>query len=192
MLQFTLLKKFPKLEHGIATRHNERQQTYDVVAEQVHGNRFAWVDGPRLQPVPRVDALLTGTPGVRLRIGTSDCVPIIVYDPSTQRGGVIHAGLKGTTQDILWNVLQEFNPTKVYLGIGPAIGPECYDAIDIQRENVWQALEAGVPKSHIEVMRLCTKCHNDTFYSYRAGDTVNFGSYFLLNPTPVRRGKLTK
>lgn len=180
MLQFQLLNKFPEVQHGIATRHNEHEQRYDVVAEQVHGNRFAWVDGPRLQPVPRVDALLTDTPGVRLRIGTSDCVPIILYDPSTQRGGVIHAGVKGTTQDILLRVLGEFDPARVYVGIGPAIGPECYDAIDIQRENVIQAVAGGVRRSHIEVMRVCTKCHNDTFFSFRAGDQQNFGSYFTL------------
>lgn len=181
MLQFTLLQQFPDIQHGIATRHSEADQRYDVVAEQVHGNRFAWVDGPRLRPVPRVDALLTDTLGLRLRVGTADCVPIIIYDPSTRRGGVVHAGFKGTTQEILSVVLAEFNPRCVYLGVGPAIGAECYDGIDLQRENVGQALAAGVPRSHIEVMRLCTHCHQDTFYSHRAGDAGRFGSYFSLH-----------
>lgn len=181
MIQFHLFKSFP-IHHGIATRHNEAEQSYDAIANQVHGIRFAWVDGPRLKPVPQTDALLTDTVGVRLRIGTSDCVPIIIYDPSTHRGGVIHAGLKGTSQGILETVLQEFDPAKVYLAIGPAVGPECYDEIDIQAENVFQALELGVPFTHIEVMRFCTQCHDDTFYSYRQGDRTNFGTYFELKP----------
>lgn len=181
MFQFRLLTQFPELQHGIANRESEQQQSYHARAQQVHGVRYAWVDGPRLQPVPRTDALLTDTPGVRLRIGTADCTPIILYDPSTQRGGVIHAGLKGTTQGILTEVLQEFDPTQVYLGIGPAIGPACYDDIDIQTENVIQALQAGVPLEQIEVMRVCTQCSSDTFFSYRAGDrNNNFGTYFEL------------
>jgi len=180
LLRFKIFKQFPEIEAFISTRHNEAQQTHDAGAQQIHSNRYAWVDGPRSQPVPRVDALLTDTPGVRLRIGTSDCVPIIIYEPQTRRGGVLHAGFKGTTQEIVLQVLQEFTPTKVYIGIGPAIGPECYDDIDIQMENVLQAEQAGVPSSHIEVMRLCTKCHNDQFFSYRAGDRQNFGTYFSL------------
>lgn len=180
MIQFSILQKFPEVQHGVATRQSEREQSYDVVAQQVHGQRFAWVDGPRLQPVPGVDALLTDTPGVRVRIGTSDCVPIIIYEPRTRRGGVVHAGFKGTTQEILATVLQEFSTRHVYLGIGPAVGPECYDGIDIQKENLLQAIQAGVPRNHIETLRFCTKCHNDIFYSYRAGDRVNFGTYFEL------------
>lgn len=181
MFQFQLLRQFPELRHGIANRESDQYQRYQAVAQQVHGIRYAWVDGPRLQPVPRTDALLTDTPGVRLRIGTADCTPIILYDPSTQRGGVIHAGVKGTTQGILTEVLQEFDPTQVYLGIGPAVGPECYDEIDIQTENVLQAVQAGVPLHQIEVMRLCTQCHPEIFFSYRTGDrAVNFGTYFEL------------
>ncbi len=180
MLQFKILNQFAEIQHGIATRHTERDQHYDATAHQVHGVRFAWVDGPRLKPVPYTDALLTDTPNVCVRIGTSDCTPIIIYDPSTRRGGVIHAGLKGTTQGILEKVLEEFDPTQVYLGIGPAVGPECYDQIDIQEENLLQAVQAGVPREQIEVMRLCTQCHADTFYSYRMGDRTNFGTYFKL------------
>jgi len=108
---------------------------------------------------------------------------MIVYDPTTRRGGVIHAGMKGTTQSILRNVLHQFNTRRVWLGIGPAVGRECYDNIDLQTENILQAKAAGIPLSHIEVMRWCTRCHHDAFFSYRAGDKQNFGTYFRLAKT---------
>lgn len=179
-MQFAILNQFPNLKHGITNRESEAWQVYDVGADQVHGVRYAWVDGPRIQPVPRTDALLTDTPNVRLRVGTSDCAPIIIYDPSTHRGGVVHAGMRGTSQEILLQVLQEFNPAAVYVAIGPAVGPECYDGIDIQQENLLQCLSAGVPWNQIEVMRLCTQCHPEIFFSYRMGDRTNFGTYLQL------------
>lgn len=199
LLQFSLLQKFPELFHGISNRHTESlvRPTAHVDAEQIHSNHFAWVTendvvantaadplAPiRTQPphtMPGVDALLTSTPGVRLRVGVSDCTPIIVYEPHTRRGGVIHAGFKGTSQDILYRVLQEFYPARTYVCIGPAIGPCCYDNIDIQSENEAQALEAGVPSGQIEVIKVCTRCNVDTYFSFRGGDTQNFSAYFEI------------
>jgi copper oxidase (laccase) domain-containing protein len=90
--------------------------------------------------------------------------------------------MKGTTQGILTNVLKQLATRQVWVGIGPAVGRECYDDIDLQTENILQAKAAGVPLNHIEVMRWCTRCHHDTFFSYRAGDKQNFGTYFNLNP----------
>lgn len=180
LLQFEILRKFSNLSHGISNRHTEANQVFDVIAQQVHDNKYAWVDTNSKVPIPQVDALLTKVTDIRLRIGTSDCTPIIIYEPVTHSGGVIHAGFQGTVREILKNTLKEFNPKNVYIGIGPAIGPCCYDDIDIQVENYQQAIEAGVPVEHIEVIRVCTKCNSDRYYSYRAGDDINFGTYFEL------------
>lgn len=177
---FSIFEQFPNLLHGISTRHTERFQEYDVLAEQVHDNKYAWVNSPQSDAIPHVDALLTRQPGVRLRIGTADCVPIIIYDPITHSGGVVHAGFQGTVREIVSETLKQFDVSNVYIGIGPAIGPCCYDEIDIQIENYEQALEVGVVADRIEIMRICTKCNSDTYYSYRAGDRVNFGTYFEL------------
>lgn len=180
LLQFEILQQFSNLSHGISNRHTEADQLFDVLAQQVHDNKYAWVEAKSKVPIPKVDALLTKATGIRLRIGTSDCTPVIIYDPVTHSGGAIHAGFQGTVREILTETLKEFNPNDVYIGIGPAIGPCCYDDIDIQLENYQQAIEAGVPSEHIEVIRICTKCNSNTYYSYRAGDDVNFGTYFEL------------
>lgn len=186
LFQFRLLRRFTNVQHGISTRHSEVRQWADVLAAQPHGNRFALITK---RPITQqkvalgVDALLTSIPDVQLRIGTSDCVPLVIYDARQQRGGVIHAGVKGTTQDILRAVLALLNAPNVWLGIGPAIGLECYEQIDLQLENILQAKAMGVPLTQIEVMRWCTKCHSDAFFSYRAGDRQNFGTYFRLAKT---------
>lgn len=180
LLQFEILQQFSNVSHGISNRHTEANQRFDVRGQQPHDNKYAWVDAKVDLPVPHVDALLTKVTNIRLRVGTSDCTPIIIYDPITHSGGVIHAGFQGTIREILKETLKEFNPKDVYIGIGPAIGPCCYDDIDIQVENYQQAIEAGVPTEQIEVIRVCTKCHSDTYYSHRAGDGINFGTYFEL------------
>lgn len=181
LFTFTILQSFPELFHGITTRHSEERQPYDVGVEQVHGTKFVWAQTQtkRAQRT-QADAILIDQPNVTVRIGTSDCVPIVVYDATCRRGGVVHAGFKGTTQEILVSVLKQFHPLHTYVGIGPAIGPECYDRIDIQLENIFQAQAVGIPLHHIEVMRWCTKCHHDVFFSHRAGDNQNFGTYIRL------------
>ena len=95
-------------------------------------------------------------------------------------------------------------PADILAGIGPGIGPCCYevgepvlsevarsfgeaaattllqqreDAVDVEHEqryfDLWAAnqllfLEAGLQPQHIESSQLCTRCHADTFFSYRA------------------------
>lgn len=181
LLQFSILEQFADtLQHGVSNRHTEHEQFSHVRAEQIHGNAYAWVTTTTQNVVPGVDALITRHPNIRLRIGVSDCAPIIVYNPVQQQVSVIHAGFKGTSQEILTLVLKEFEPATTYIGIGPAIQACCYDNIDIQTENVVQAQQAGVPREQIEVIDLCTKHNNADYFSFRAGDTTNFGIYAHL------------
>lgn len=185
LLTFALLNQFPKLYHGISTRHSEGRQSYDSAVQQVHGTDFIWLRQPphqSHQPI-QADAIVLSAADRTARIGISDCVPIVLYDPQCHCGGLVHAGFKGTTQGILASVLTQFHPRHVYIGLGPAIGPECYDHIDIQSENILQAQAAGVPLDCVEVMRWCTKCYNDVFFSHRAGDHRNFGAYLRLAKT---------
>ncbi len=179
LLTFSLFEDF-NIDHGISNRHSEHLQQYDVIAEQVHHNTFAWVDSATLVPVSQTDALLTKEVGLRLRVGVSDCTPIILYDPSTHSGGVVHAGFQGTIREILTVVLQEFNSETVRVAIGPAIGACCYEDIDIKQENYVQAREYGVTDDRIALVDVCTKCDNGTYFSHRGGDSVNFGAYFEL------------
>lgn len=189
LIQFKLFQQFSTIDHGISTRHTEHRQPYHVKAEQVHSNTVTVVTNAAVNILPQTDGLITRQPGIRLRIGVSDCVPILVYNPKRGFGGVLHAGFLGTIKQILPQALIKLGARDSYVGIGPAIGPCCYNDIDIQVENVHQAKRCGVPLGHIEMLRACTQCNNDKFYSHRAGDSTNFGIYFEIFPPPLARSK---
>ena len=54
------------------------------------------VTGPgRTSERPRVDALVTSTPGVALGVLTADCGPVLFADPQARVIGAAHAGWKG-------------------------------------------------------------------------------------------------
>ncbi|MDR3353959.1 MAG: polyphenol oxidase family protein [Synergistaceae bacterium] len=86
---------------------------------------------------------------------------------------------------------------QTYAWIGPAIGPCCFtrvltEALALRAEAEWGAenswrdggfvhldligvisakmKSAGIPGKNIMTLPLCTRCHSDKFYSYRAGD----------------------
>ena len=64
---------------------------------------------------------------------TADCLPILIYDPRLRVNGAIHAGRKGTEQNIIYKVIREMarvygsRPEELLAGFGPAIGGCCYE-----------------------------------------------------------------
>lgn len=86
-------------------------------------------------------------------------------------------------------------PSALVAGLAPSIGGCCYEVgeevladvraalpdgeqfierrggrlhLDLWAANVAQLAEAGVPREQIEVAGVCTQCHADQFFSYRA------------------------
>ena len=47
-------------------------------------------------------------------------------------------------------------------------GPEGNIHLDLQRTNTLQLLQAGLKPEHIENAHVCTCCHSEQFFSYRA------------------------
>jgi len=175
-----------------------------VSALQVHGDHVAVMDRlvdrgwDRLDETFRADALVTDLPGVVLTILTADCVPILLYDPVQRAIGAVHAGWRGTQQEIVRKTIERMGeqygtkPEDLITGIGPAIGGCCYEVggevakhfidypeawtdkgegkylLDTKRINARQLIELGVPEAQIEISPYCTSCDVDRFFSYRA------------------------
>ncbi len=86
------------------------------------------------------------------------------------------------------------NIDNILVGIGPSIGPCCYEIgrdlahqftnkyenynhiiierdnkvyLDLWKVNYLQIRDKGVKDRNIIVTKICTSCHNDKFYSYR-------------------------
>jgi copper oxidase (laccase) domain-containing protein len=130
-------------------------------AEQPHGNEVAVVGGAGR--VAGVDALVTRQRGLPLVIRCADCAPVFLVDRRTPAIALVHSGKKGTQADIVGNTLKAMPAGADLALIGPSIGP-CHYEMDL-----WSALEsqlAGV--AEIYNPRICTTCHLDRYFSYRA------------------------
>jgi len=104
-----------------------------VSARQVHGDRVAVVRaGDGGQVLDATDALISDVPGLYLLLRFADCVPVFFYAPERQAIGLAHAGWQGTLKGIACKTAEVFmatfgcRPDDVQAGIGPSIGPCCF------------------------------------------------------------------
>jgi purine-nucleoside/S-methyl-5'-thioadenosine phosphorylase / adenosine deaminase len=73
-------------------------------------------------------------------MSTADCVPLLFYDPVTEAIGVAHAGWRGTARGIaaitVAALSEQFGsrPADIRVGVGPSIGPCCYEVSEEVRE----------------------------------------------------------
>lgn len=81
----------------------------------------------------KADAILTDQPGVTLFMRFADCVPILLYDPTRQVIGLVHAGWIGTVDRVVSRAVQEMaqvygvDPGNILAGIGPSIAAHHYE-----------------------------------------------------------------
>ncbi len=190
----------------VARGFNQLPETM-VWAEQVHGADVAVVCSEPVasgqsRSVPAVDGLLTQDPNLLLSLAFADCVPIFLASPEHGWIGVVHAGWRGTAGNVAVRAVLELSKQGVpvhdlWAGIGPSIGPCCYEVDDpvIERLasamgssdgpgwipngrpdhyqlDLWEVnrqllLRAGVLREHIETAAVCTACHPEWFFSHR-------------------------
>jgi YfiH family protein len=197
---------------------------YLVTAKQVHGDRVAIITQGIHQcgaydyhsAIEATDSLVTNIPGRCLMVQVADCTPILLYDPLNHVIAAIHAGWRSSVQLIAKKTVcamidtYKCRPENIVAGIGPSIGPCCYEVgpeviagvqqamgtlegllengvrSDQPHLNLWevnrrQLLEVGVREENVEIMRLCTRCHSDLFFSERAcRGTGRFGVGIML------------
>lgn len=180
-----------------------------VAGRQVHGDRVAVVTAGQRgrgakspdDALPDTDALITSERCLPLSSYYADCVPVFLLDPVQRVIGLAHAGWKGTCLRIAEKTVRTMQaafgtrPPDCLAGIGPSIGPCCYEVdepvLERLREsfthwpelirpagpgrwylNLWEAnrrtlLDAGLPAGGITVAGLCTTCHPGLFFSHR-------------------------
>lgn len=117
----------------------EADEVYLV--KQVHGDRVYVLDDPALSSNDiagfEADAIVTRLLGKPVGVLTADCIPVIVYDARLHVIGVVHAGRKGTAENILSKtvgVLRDTygsHPENIFMAMGPGIGGCCYEVDEI-------------------------------------------------------------
>jgi polyphenol oxidase len=81
----------------------------------------------------KADAIITRQRGISLAMSSADCVPVMLYDPLQDAIGLAHAGWRGTARGIAVATVEAMHeqfgsePGDIYAGIGPSIGPCCYE-----------------------------------------------------------------
>jgi polyphenol oxidase len=170
-----------------------------VNSRQVHGSAVLVVD-ERFDPdapLPDADAQVTDRPDWLLSLRFADCVPMLFWHTSRPVVGAAHAGWRGTLAGVgptTVDALHEryaADPGGLRVGIGPSIGPCCYEVgeevaaqfaawpdavlrgrgprpyLDLWAINRQRLESAGVPATAIDVAGVCTRCHADRFFSHR-------------------------
>ena len=100
---------------------------------QIHSDIVNVVDVSKISHKYEGDALITNIKKVPLLVFTADCVPIAIIDTKNKAIGAVHAGWRGTYEQIAKKTIEEMsknyntNPDDIVCVIGPSIGPCCYE-----------------------------------------------------------------
>ncbi|KAA0914375.1 polyphenol oxidase family protein [Psychrobacter sp. ANT_WB68] len=96
---------------------------------QVHGNHIHDIDKTALSMEPMAaDAMVSRQSGLGLAIMTADCVPIVLYQPTTGQIAAIHAGWQGLACGVIKATSECFEstgPIKAWIGV--CISQENYE-----------------------------------------------------------------
>jgi YfiH family protein len=165
-----------------------------VLARQVHGTRVlehsagGWTGWLR---TGEADGHVAMERETALTVTIADCVPIFIAHPSGTVA-LLHSGWRGTAARIIDAGIAALvaigkPAAELRVHLGPAICGRCYEVtaevrtqltgmpanrpghVDLRALIAEHARAAGV--KDLSVSEFCTKCDNDRFFSYRAGDS---------------------
>jgi hypothetical protein len=185
------------LTHGFGLRDSEYPAGICSL-KQIHSKIVFEAPG---DSVREGDSLISSHPGTIIGIRTADCVPILLADPGTHAIASIHAGWRGTAENIVGETIAamaskwQTRPEDVRAAIGPSIGLCCYEVgpevaarfgrtdgtkkihLDLPNENEKRLRAVGV--RNIWKSGECTFCANQRFFSFRreresAGRMISF------------------
>jgi YfiH family protein len=191
----------------ILAKHFGVRETGILSVRQVHGDSI-WVigaSGDTDVPDRACDALVTNRSALAITVRTADCLPILIWDEAKKVAAAVHAGWRGSLKAIASKTVLTMRNSfgcrsdDLWVGIGPAIGPCCYEVdgpvlgslrtefeywkevvrekggdkgmLDLAGLNLRQLIASGVPPERITIAGACTFCHPERFYSYRRDGT---------------------
>lgn len=176
-----------KLEFGLSTLWRPHQIHSDTI--------FVDCDGEG-------DGIIITKPSIAL-IRTADCVPVVLFDRSSDIAGVFHSGWRGTEQKIVSKgvkMMRELGCKEISAVIFPAIGFCCFEIGEELRERFENAeipisyvngklhadlktaiknelIKAGI--AEITDKSECTFC-GEGYFSYRKNKTEKRHATFVV------------
>lgn len=147
------------------------------------------------QDIVEVDSVVVVQPGCAVQLSFADCLPVILSAPSGAFA-VAHAGWRGALGGIAGKTLKALadasgcEPSDVNAYIGPYIHAECFETsaeiarsfadaygedvladarhVDLARVVTTDLVRAGLRPGAVADCGICTVCHADEYFSYRA------------------------
>lgn len=120
---FAKLQKLLDIEHLIFLKQIHSTSGFIVTDDYIAMSSFSH-EG---------DFLITNVPLIGLGIMTADCLPIIINDPIHNVIAIVHAGWKGTINNITINVIKKMqklfktNLDNIHIIFGPSAKKCCYE-----------------------------------------------------------------
>ena len=164
-----------------------------MIGRQVHGSQVLTHRGgwEGLLRTGEADGHLAAERGITLAVSIADCVPVFLAHES----GIVallHSGWRGTVGRIIDAGVNAYArlgiaPDELMLHLGPAICGRCYEVsedvrsqltgqpstrpgnVDLRSLIAEHASELGLHR--ISVSSSCTRCDNERFFFFFAGDT---------------------
>jgi polyphenol oxidase len=167
-------------------------------AEVVHGKKAVKIGKRKKRKnILGADALMTSEKEKYLALTVADCLPIYIFDPKAKAIGLIHAGWRGLSKDIIFEAISKFKfffGTKskdILVGIGPGISLKNFEVgkdvscffekygkgvllekngkefLDLKKIAELKLLEMGILKKNIEISSECTFKNKEKYFSYR-------------------------
>lgn len=203
ILEFSIFKSFSdRLSHGVTTKISDTPNEL-IFGNQVHGDNVIFLNKKPDHPFEG-DAFVTQKSNIPLSVQVADCQGVLMFDPKTQTIAAIHSGWRGSSLNIIGKTIETMrelgvSPSDLIVGISPSLGPCCAEFTDPKNElpdfihpfisnrnvDLWslsldQLKNAGVPKSQIEIIKECTKCQPDKYFSHRNADTGRMAVFISL------------
>ncbi len=108
-----------------------------VSARQIHSDQILYREEglKKGEERPQCDGFYTDKRGVSLFVKIADCIPILLYAPDVEAVAALHAGWRGTAQNIAGKGVEKLtslgaDPQKMLAAIGVGIGQCCYQVDD--------------------------------------------------------------
>ena len=183
-----------------------------VKMQQVHGDNVVLV-GPKDDGkiIKNCDGLITNMQGLSLSITVADCLSLFLYSPTTNSIGVIHAGWRGLSKEIIKKGIEQMKrelkakPGKLMVYVGPHICQKHYEVkkdvadkfsnypkalkkvkgkiyLSLEEVAKEQLIEAGVPKANIQFDERCTY-EDKSLASFRREGTKKGTNYVFSIPS---------
>lgn len=126
-----------------------------VTVHQTHSADVVRVAGPHEGVVPRVDAMVSDTPGIALGVLSADCQPVLFADAEAGVVGAAHAGWKGALGGVLEATVEAMeglgaDRSRIVAVIGPSIsqrayevGPEFFDRFEAEDPDASRFFAGG-------------------------------------------------